>query len=232
LRSVIAGRVPLVAYTRKLSKARFLRRDIAPLLDHRLLHLPWVGPGPGADLLGYIHTLLGRFQLGHKLGDMLAGPLGLQITLFLGGILHHSLCLIITFLFPLFESTARRSTELPGLLGAPSDGSVLLHWLLGHRANLLGPLGALGVGGVTRGLILTLLLNLSLALYNIILNIMNLLLGPALRLIFSPADLRTLDVTVLDQGGPADVGCLVEGNLFILNETVLPEVLLTFFFLL
>merc|ERR1719237_1558078 len=106
-------------------------------------------------------------------------------------------------------------TELPGLLGAPGDGGVLLHWLLGHGADLLGPLGALGVGGVAAGVVLALLLHL-----------VHLLLGPALRLVLSPADLRALHVTVLHQRGPANGGSLVEGNLLVLDEAALPEVLL------
>merc|ERR1719419_1942888 len=61
---------------------------------------------------------------------------------------------------------------------------------------------------------------------------MNLLLGPALRLILSPANLGTLNITVLDQGSPADLSSLVEGNLFIGNEAALLEVLLAIFLLL
>merc|ERR1712080_223274 len=216
----------------KLGKARFLGRNVAPLLHHRLLHLPGVGPGPGAHLLGYIHALLGGLQLGHQLGDVLTGSLGLQSTLLLGGVLHNGLDLVITLWNSLFGTTASRSTQLPGLLGAASDGSVLLHWLLRHGAHLLGPLGALGVGGVAGGLVLTQLLNLGLALDNNVLDIMNLLLGPALGLVLSPADRGTIDVAVLDQRSPADVGCLVEGDLFVLDETVLPEVLLALLLLL
>merc|ERR1712226_1033746 len=59
----------------RLGKAGLLGGDVAPLLHHGLLHLPGVSPGPGAPLLGHIHTLLGGFQLGHQLGDVLAGPL-------------------------------------------------------------------------------------------------------------------------------------------------------------
>merc|ERR1719234_1008638 len=111
---------------------------------------------------------------------MLASPLGLKATLLLGGVLDHGLHLVKALLSSLLETTTCRGTELPGLLGASSDGGVLLHWLLGHGADLLGPLGALGVGGVSRGLVLTLLLNLSSALNHVVLHIVNLLLGPAL----------------------------------------------------
>merc|ERR1719348_1382448 len=61
---------------------------------------------------------------------------------------------------------------------------------------------------------------------------MNLLLGPALRLVFSSADLRSLDITILDERSSADGNGLIESNLFILDETALSEVLLAFFLLL
>ena len=61
---------------------------------------------------------------------------------------------------------------------------------------------------------------------------MNLLLCPALRLILSPAYLRSLDITVLDQRGSAYLDSLIESNLFILYEAVLPVILLTILFLL
>ena len=61
---------------------------------------------------------------------------------------------------------------------------------------------------------------------------MNLLLGPALGLVLSPADLRALDVAVLHQWSPADLHRLVEGNLLVLDEAALPEVLVTLLLLL
>merc|ERR1719334_2535248 len=61
---------------------------------------------------------------------------------------------------------------------------------------------------------------------------MNLLLGPTLGLVLSSADLRTIFVTILDQRCPTDIGCLVEGDLFVLDETVLPEVFLALLLLL
>merc|ERR1719250_381501 len=216
----------------RLGQSRFLRWHVAPLLDHWLLHLPWVCLGSGADLLGNIHTLLSRLQLGHQLGDMLAGPLRLKRTLLLGRVLDNSLGLVITLLFSFLESTSRGSTDLPWLLGASSDWSELLHRFLLNSAHLLGPLGTLGVGSVARGFILTFLLNLSLALNNIILNIMFLLLGPALRFILSPTNLRSLNFTVLDQGFSTNIHCLLESNLLVLYEAAFPEGLLTLFLLL
>merc|ERR1711942_218289 len=158
---------------RWLSETRFFGRHIAPFFYHRFLHLPGVGSRPGAHLLRNIYTLLSRLQLGHQLGDMFTGPLGFQRALFLGGVLHHSLYLVVTLLGSLFKATTSRSTEFPGLLGTASDGSVLLNWLLGHSTHLFGPLGTLCVGGVPGCFILTLLFNLSSTLDNIVLDFMN-----------------------------------------------------------
>jgi len=216
----------------QLGEARFLRRHVTPLLDNWLLDLPWVGSGPGADLLGDINTLLGRGELRDQLGHVLAGTLGLKRTLFLGGILDNGLGFVVTLLSTLLESATSWGTEFPWLLGTSGDGGVLLHILLGDRADLLGPLGALGVGGVARGLIFTLLFNLGSALNNIILDIMDLLFGPALRLVLSSADLRSLNITVLNKRSSADLDSLIKSNLLVFDETVLPEVLLALLFLL
>merc|ERR1719516_444494 len=116
---------------------------------------------------------------------MLASSLWLKRTLFLGGILNNSLGFVITLLSSLLESTTSWGTELSWFLGTSSDWGVLLDILFGNTADLLWPLGALGVGSISRSLILTLFLNLSFTSNNIILNIMNFLFGPALRLIFS-----------------------------------------------
>merc|ERR1719234_1962772 len=163
---------------------------------------------------------------------MLASPLGLKATLLLGGVLDHGLHLVKALLSSLLESTTCRGTELPGLLGASCDGGVFLHRLFGHGADLLGPLGALGVGGVAAGVVLTLLLHLRPARDDIVFHIVNLLLGPALGLVLSPADLGALHVAVLHQRGPAHLGRLVERDLLVLDEAVLPEVLLAVLLLL
>ena len=83
-------------------------------------------------------------------------------------------------LYNLCKATSCRSTDLSWLLGASCDGCELLDILLGHLTHFPGPLGALGVGGVARRLILTLLLQLSPALHDIINNIMLFILGPTL----------------------------------------------------
>merc|ERR1711863_258362 len=217
---------------RCLGQTRLLRWDVAPFLDDGLLDLPWVGSGPGADLLGNIHTLLSGGQLGDQLGDVLTGPLGLQRTLLLGGVLDDSLDLVVTLLISLCEPTASGGAELPGLLGAAGDGGVLLHVLLGDTAHLPRPLGALGVGGVAGGLVLSLLLHLSPALHHVVLHVVNLLLGPTLGLVLRPADLGSLDIAVLHQRSTADLNGLVEGDLLVLDETILPEVLLALLLLL
>merc|ERR1719464_1024157 len=76
---------------------------------------------------------------------------------------------------------------------------------------------ALAFGGVSGGALLALLLNLSSAVDNIILDFMDLLLGPALGLVLSATDLGSLDVAILDQRSSADLHSLVEGNLLVLD---------------
>merc|ERR1719385_288908 len=182
--------------------------------------------------LGCINTLLSGLKLGHKFGYMGTGSLGLQVTFFLGSILDNCAGFVITYLSSFFESTACRGTHFPGLLGTSSDGSVLLDSLLFNSTDFSGPLGALGEGGVTRSFIITLLILDCRAGDNIILNIMLLLFSPTLRLILSCANFRSLDFTILDKGSSTDLNSLIEGNLLIINETILSEVLFTFFFLL
>merc|ERR1712015_82916 len=215
-----------------LGKTRLLCGNITPFLHDRFLHLPGVGLGPGAHLLGYVNTLLNRLQLGYKFGDMGTSSLGLQRALFLGGILNNGLGLVITGLSSLLESTASRGTQLSGLLGTSSDGSVFLHCLLVDVTNLSGPLGALGEGGVTTGFIFAFLILDGLTFNNIIFDIMFLLLGPALRFVLSSADLRSLNITVLDQRSSAHLDGLIEGNLLVVDEAVLSKVLLTLLLLL
>merc|ERR1719412_2648601 len=215
-----------------LGKTRLLRGNVAPFLDNRLLDLPGVGLGPGAHLLGHINALLGGGELRHQLGDMGTGSLGLQGALFLGGVLDNGLGLFLADLGALLEAAAGGGAQLAGLLGTAGDGGVLLDLLLLHGADLAGPLGALGLGGVAGGLVLALLVLDGLTGDNIILNIVLLLLGPALGLVLGPADLGALDVAVLDEGGPAHLDGLVEGNLLVVDEAVLPEVLLTLLLLL
>jgi hypothetical protein len=215
-----------------LSQARFFGRNITPFLDNWLLDLPGVGSGPGADLLGDINAFFLGFKLGHQFGDVLAGTLGLQRTLFLGSILDNGLGFVITLLSSLSESTASRSTEFPGFLSTSGDGRILLDILLGNGAHLLGPLAALGVGCVATGLILALLLIDSFTFNNIIFNIMFFLLGPALALVFGTADFGSLYIAILHKRSTADLDSFVESDLLVFNEAVFPEVLVTLFLLL
>jgi len=61
---------------------------------------------------------------------------------------------------------------------------------------------------------------------------MDFLLGPALRLILSGANFISGNITILNKGLSADLNSLIEGNLLIIDETTLSEVLFTFLFLL
>merc|ERR1719239_227114 len=148
------------------------------------------------------------------------------------GVLDNGLLLRIACLNIRPESTASGGAELPGLLGTSGDGGVLSDRLLGDAANLPGPLFALVFGGVSGGALLALLLNLSSAVDNIILNVVLLLLGPALGFVLSAADLRSLDVAILDQRSSTDLDSLVKRNLLVLDETALPEILLALLLLL
>ena len=94
-----------------LRKARFLGWDVTPFLHDWLSDLPGVSSGPSADLLGHIDTLLGGGELGHQLGHVLAGPLGLEGASLLGGVLDNGLLLVITLLVPLLEPTSRGGTN-------------------------------------------------------------------------------------------------------------------------
>merc|ERR1711911_126729 len=72
----------------------------------------------------------------------------------------------------------------------------------------------------------------ALALNNVVLDVVLLLLGPTLGLVLGPADLGALDVADLDEGGPAHLDGLVVDNLLVVDEAVLPEVLLALLLLL
>jgi len=84
-----------------LGEARLRSRRIAPLLHNRLLDLPGVLPGPGAHLLGDVNTLLGWLEEGHKLGNMLALLLGLEVARLLRNLLDNSCSLVKAILLGL-----------------------------------------------------------------------------------------------------------------------------------
>ena len=79
---------------------------------------------------------------------MFASSLGFQCTLLLGGVLDNGLHLLKALLLTLFKTTTSRGTEFSRLLGTGGNGSILLDILLGHVADLFGPLGAVSGGGV------------------------------------------------------------------------------------
>ena len=137
-------------------------------------------------------------MFGNKLGHMVTGSQGFKRALFCRFILDNSLGLVIADLFSLLESTTRRSTNLPGFLGTSSDGGVLLDLLFGDSTYLSGPLCALGLGGVSRGFILTLFILDGFTFNNIIFNLMLLLLGPAFRFMLSSTNFWSLNLTVLN----------------------------------
>merc|ERR1712032_1790571 len=195
--------------------------------SERLMLLSWEGIlswrrslGEAGLLRGHVAPLLDDGLLDRS--GVGSGP-GADL---LGGVLDNGLLLRIADLLSLLESTASGGAELPGLLGTSGDGGVLTDRLLGDAANLPGPFFAISGGSVSGGLLLALLLNLSFAVDNIILDIMDLLLGPALGLVLSAADLRSLNVAILENRSSADLDSLVEGNLLVLDETALSEVLL------
>ena len=128
----------------------------------------------------------------------------------------------------LSEATSSRCAKASGLLFTGGDWGELLDILLGDAAHLLGPLVALGAGGVAGGFVLTLLFNLGLAPYHVILHLMDFLLGPALRLVLSAADLLALEITILDQGVSADLDCLVKGHSVIFDVATFEKILVTF----
>jgi len=212
------------------SKTRLFSGYITPLLDYRLLDLPWVNAGPGADLLGDVNTLLSGLEQRHQLGDMFALLLWLQVAGLFRDLRDDSLSLGKTLLWARLQLTARWATELLRHLLTLSLGRVLLDILLLGLANLFGPLGTLLLGGVAISDILTFLLLNCLTLNNIIFNIMLMVPSFTLGLIDSFALYRTLSIT--DKRSVAELCLLLRSNLFVVNEAVLDEVLLTFLLLL
>lgn len=213
-----------------LGQAGLLGGDVAPLLDDGLLDLPGVGTRPGADLLGDVNALLLGLEEGNKLGDVLARSLGLQVTVFLGDLLDNSLLLVEALLGSGGEDTTGGTAKLPGDLLTLGLGRVLLDLLLLSLTDLLGPLGTLLLGGVTLGHVLALLFLDGLAVNDVILYVVLVVPGLAHALVDSLTLLGTF--TLADEGGVAELDLLVEGDLLVLDETVLDEVLLALLLLL
>merc|ERR1719495_796027 len=110
----------------RLGQARLGSGNVAPLLDHWLLDLSWVGARPGADLLGDVHALLGRLEEGHQLGDVLALLLGLQVASLLWDFRDDGLSLGEALLWAGLQLAAGWATELLGNLLTLGLGRVLL----------------------------------------------------------------------------------------------------------
>merc|ERR1712136_638723 len=131
-----------------LSKSCLSSWHVAPLLDNRLLDLPWVGTGPGADLLGDVNALLSRLKQGHQLGDVLALLLGLQVAGLPWDFSDNSLGLGEALLWARLQVTARWAAKLLGDLLTLSLRRVLLDIGLLLGTDLLGPFSTLLLGGV------------------------------------------------------------------------------------
>merc|ERR1719376_612153 len=213
-----------------LCKARFRCWNIAPLLDNWLLDLSWVGAGSGADLFGDVNALFSRLEQWDQLSHMLALLSWFQVASLFGNLLDSSLLLLNTLLWSWLQLTSRWATELTCDLLALSFWGILLDILLLCGTDLLGPLGTLPLSGVSIGDIFTLLLLDSLAIHNIILHIMLMESGLALRLINSFTFNWALSIT--NKWGVAALNFLIRCNGLVLNETLLHKVLLTFLFLL
>jgi len=213
-----------------LGKARLGSGDITPLLDDWLLDLPWVGAGPGADLLGDVNALLGGLKQGHQLGDVPALLLGLQVASLLGHLGDDGLLLGEALLWAGDQLAAGRAAKLLGDLLTLSLRRVLLDILRLLGTDLLGPLGALGLSRVTLGDILALLLVFGGTLNNIILDVVLVVAGGTLGLVDSPTFLWAL--ALADQGSVAELDLLSGGNLPVVDEALLDEVLLALLLLL
>jgi len=213
-----------------LGKARLCSWNVTPLLDDWLLDLPWVSTGPGAHLLWDVNTLLGRLEQWNQLGDVLALLLGLQVAGLLWHLRNNSLSLGEALLWAGHQITAGWAAKFFGDLLTLSLGRVLLDVLLVGFTDLLGPLGTLLLGGVTLGHILALLLLDGLALNNVILNIVLVVPGLTLGLVDSPTFLWAL--ALADEWSVAELNLLLRGNLPVVDEAVLDEVLLALLLLL
>ena len=86
-------------------------RNITPLLQHRLSHLPGVHLRADTHLLWNIEAYFDLLQLGRKLGDVLAGGLGIEVARLLWFVTNHCLASLKTLLWTFLETTACRATK-------------------------------------------------------------------------------------------------------------------------
>jgi len=214
----------------RLSETRLGSGDIAPLLDNGLLDLPWVRAGPGADLLGDVNALLSRLEQGHQFGDMLALPLGLKVAGLLWDLLNNGLFLVKALLWPRCQFTAGGTTEFTWNLLALCFRAVFLDNLFVGCADLLWPCGTLLLSCITLSDILTFLLLNCFTAHNIILNFVLMIGGLTLRLINGLALSGSLSLT--NKWCVTELDGLLRGDLLVVDETTLDEVLLAFLLLL
>jgi len=214
----------------RLGQTRFSSWNVTPFLNNRLLDLPWVGAGPGAHLLRDVNALLSWLEQWNQLGDVLTLLLGLQVACLLWDFRDDSFGLWEAFLWARDQLATGWSTELLGDLLTLGLRRILFDILLLGLTDLLGPFGTLLLCGVALSDILTLLLLDGLTLDDIILNIVLMVPGLALRLVDGPTFNWALAIT--DQRSVAEFDLLSGGNLPVVDEAVLDEVLLALLLLL
>jgi len=162
---------------------------------------------------------------------VLAIPLWVQGAGFSRFVRHHGLGFLDAAFNPFCEPATCGATELHRHL------YTLGYWaelgLLGFAqgANFFRPLGAGCGGGVAGCALLALFFLLCLAFWNIVFNLVFLLIGHTFTLVLGGADLLPLLVAVLHQGGPADVHRHVGCRLAVLYETFLHKIFTALFLL-
>merc|ERR1712121_624800 len=161
---------------------------------------------------------------------MLALLLGLQVASLLWYLGNNGLSLGEGLLWASFRFAAGWAAKFLGDLLTLSLRRVLLDGLLVRFTDLLGPLGTLLLSGVTLSDVLALLLLDGLALNNVILNSMLVVPGLTLGLVDSPTFLWALAGT--DERSVAEFNLLSGGNLPVVDEGALDEVLLALLLLL
>jgi len=187
-------------------------------------------PGSAANLLGDIHALLGGLQAGDELGHLLADTLGFQVTGFFGHLLDNGLGAVEALLRAGGGFGASGSAQLNGDLLTIGFGSVLLDLLLLARTFLAGPFGTLGLGAVSLGDILAFLILDGLTFHDVIVDFVLMVTSLALRFVVGLTFLGT--GAFEDEGSVAELDGLSIGDLPVLDEAVLDEVLLAFLLLL
>jgi len=134
------------------------------------------------------------------------------------------------FLWSWLQETARRTAELTGNFLALSFRAVLLDPLSVLGTHLFWPFGTFLLSSVSLGDIFTFLFLNGLTLNYVILNIVLVVSGAALRLINSSTFYWSFAIT--DEWGVTELNFFVRCDFLVFNEAALDEVFLTFLFLL